>query len=61
MNGCTCANCGRERHTTVTYDERAELYFCDADCWRSWASLNFERIFDYYRMCNVVDDEEVGG
>lgn len=61
MSGLSCHNCGKPLHETATFDEREELYFCDSECWRAWADFRWDKIVEYYRSMNVVDDETVGG
>ena len=53
-----CANCGV---TNVSlYDDRAELYFCDEQCFREWAddsgpSGGAEIVREFYRELNVSE------
>ena len=50
----TCANCGV---TNVSlYDDRADIYFCDEQCFREWAEdKGAEIVREFYRELNVSE------
>ena len=52
---CKCANCGG-RVTNALYDDRAELYFCDEQCFREWATeAGEETVLAFYRAMNISE------
>ena len=52
---CKCANCGASV-TSGLYDDRAELYFCDEQCFREWAEdKGAEIVREFYRELNVSE------
>ena len=50
----TCANCGSKK--VALYDDRAELHFCDEQCFREWAEdAGAEIVREFYRELNVSE------
>lgn len=37
----------------AVYDERRGAYYCDIDCFRSWADDNVDDVIEYYERMNV--------
>ena len=51
----TCANCGAKIRSAL-YDDRAEIYFCDEQCFREWAEdAGAEIVREFYRELNVSE------
>lgn len=53
-----CAQCNAildatDPHTEAAYDEQAQQYFCDVDCFRDWADEHFDEVTAYYEKMNV--------
>lgn len=49
-----CANCaGRRAIGDMLFDERAEHYVCDRECFNEWADANFEHVSEYYYEMNI--------
>jgi hypothetical protein len=56
---CKCANCDAPI-TSGLYDDRADLYFCDEQCFDEWAddsgpSGGAEIVREFYRTMNVSE------
>lgn len=54
----TCAQCNAQLdatdpHTEATYDEQAQSYYCNIDCFRDWADDNFDAVTEFYEKLNV--------
>lgn len=44
-----CIACGVNRPTgELQYDDQAEHFICDRDCFHDWADANIEVVADYY-------------
>lgn len=49
-----CAQCrGIISAEDALYDEHAENYFCDRDCFNEWTDGNFSEVSEYYFRHNV--------
>lgn len=49
-----CESCGAQVAVgDALYDERAEHYLCDRDCFYDWCEANSERVGDYYYEMNI--------
>ncbi|QIG62575.1 hypothetical protein [Sporosarcina phage Lietuvens] len=54
----TCNECNADLnaadpHTDATYDDHAQVYYCDVDCFRAWADGHFDEVTAYYERMNV--------
>ena len=51
---CKCATCGSKK--VALYDDRAELYFCDEQCFDEWAEdAGAETVIDFYKNLNITE------
>jgi hypothetical protein len=53
----TCGNCfgGIYEGKSVLYDDRAEIHFCDEQCFREWAENDgVEKVISFYHSMNVT-------
>jgi len=49
-----CVNCGAERLASdLLFDEQAEHYVCDRECFDEWHENNIEEVGDYYWRMNI--------
>lgn len=37
------------------YDDRKERYYCDEDCFETWAQDNTDDLIDFYKRMNTSD------
>ena len=54
----TCAKCGASVTLceSALYDDRAEIHFCDEQCFREWAEdAGAEIVREFYRELNVSE------
>ena len=54
----TCANCDAPitQRESALYDDRAELHFCDEQCFHEWAEdKGAETVREFYRELNVSE------
>ena len=55
---CKCANCGAnaQLRPRSLYDDRADIYFCDEQCFREWADdKGAEIVREFYKTMNVSE------
>lgn len=49
-----CENCGAKRLASdLLFDEYAEIYLCDRECFYEWHDTNPEIVADYYYRMNI--------
>ena len=50
----SCVNCGATRPVDVMlFDEQAEHFVCDRECFDEWHDANQEEVGDYYFEMNI--------
>ena len=50
-----CAEClNKITGGTAVYDDNAQLYFCDGDCFYGWTDRHIEKIEAFYASMNAT-------
>lgn len=50
----TCESCNASRPIgDMEFDEHAEIYLCDRQCFDDWHGDNAEKVGDYYYRMNI--------